>query len=150
MEGENYAENDYKKLDAAEAFSQFWQEYAFALESHGFTVETAFGELNGNVVVNLELMRRAFDNLYANLVKISEPSEPIQIQYRRIEGAALLTPANTVSSQRESRESTNIGLNPCRRIMRMLGGSFEANETACVFTAEVRLPFSDNNCEETT
>ena len=135
--------------DADELFSQFWQEYAFALESRGFSVETDFGELGGNVAVNLELLRRAFDNLYANLAKYAEPSEPIVIQYRRMEGAALLTLVNTVSSQRESRESTNIGLNTCRRIMRMLGGSFEAKEAEGVFTAELRLPFSDNNCEET-
>ena len=92
---------------------------------------------------------RAFDNLYANLAKYAEPSEPIVIQYRRMESTALLTLVNTVSSQRESRESTNIGLNTCRRIMRMLGGSFKAKEAEGVFIAEVRLPFSDNNCEET-
>ena len=135
--------------DADELFAQFWQEYAFALESHGFTVKTDFNELSGSVVANLELLRRAFDNLYANLAKYAEPSEPIVIQYRRMESTALLTLVNTVSSQRESRESTNIGLNTCRRIMRMLGGSFEAKEAEGVFIAEVRLPFSDNNCEET-
>ncbi len=135
--------------DADELFAQFWQEYAFALESHGFTVKTDFNELSGSVVANLELLRRAFDNLYANLAKYAEPSEPIVIQYRRMESTALLTLVNTVSSQRESRESTNIGLNTCRRIMRMLGGSFKAKEAEGVFIAEVRLPFSDNNCEET-
>ena len=135
--------------DADELFAQFWQEYAFALESHGFTVETDFNELSGSVVVNLELLRRAFDNLYANLVKYAEPSAIIRIAYRREAEEALLTIANVVSSQRESKESTNIGLNTCRRIMRMLGGSFETNEIAGVFTAELRLPFSDNNCKET-
>lgn len=135
--------------DADELFAQFWQEYAFALESHGFTIETDFNELSGSVVANLELLRRAFDNLYANLVKYAEPSAIIRIAYRREAGEALLTIANVVSSQRESKESTNIGLNTCRRIMRMLGGSFEAKETEGIFTAEVRLPFSNNNCEET-
>ena len=137
------------QLLADELFAQFWQEYAFALESHGFTVETDFNELSGSVVANLELLRRAFDNLYANLVKYAEPSAIIRIAYRRESGEALLTIANVVSSQRESRESTNIGLNTCRRIMRMLGGSFEAKETEGIFTAELRLSFSNNNCEET-
>ena len=140
---------ELEKRDADEVFSQFWQEYAFALESRGFIVETDFGELDGNVAVNLELLRRAFDNLYANLVKYAEPSAIIRIAYRREAEEALLTIANVVSSQRESKESTNIGLNTCRRIMRMLGGSFETNEIAGVFTADLRLPFSDNNCKET-
>ena len=140
---------ELEKRDADEVFSQFWQEYAFALESRGFIVETDFGELDGNVAVNLELLRRAFDNLYANLVKYAEPSAIIRIAYRREAEEALLTIANVVSSQRESKESTNIGLNTCRRIMRMLGGSFETNEIAGVFTADLRLPFSDINCKET-
>ena len=129
--------------DADELFAQFWQEYAFALESRGFIVETDFGELGGNVAVNLELLRRAFDNLYANLAKYAEPSEPIYIQYRRKGETVSLTLANTISSQRESRESTNIGLNTCRRILRMLGGSFESNEAEGVFKVELRLPVSD-------
>ncbi len=79
----------------------------------------------------------------------AEPSEAVRIQYRRMEEAVLLTLTNTVSSGRESRESTNIGLNTCRRIMKMLGGSFETEEAGGVFNAEVRLPFSDNNFEET-
>ena len=140
---------ELESRDADEMFAQFWQEYAFALESHGFAVETDFGELGGSVVVNLDLLRRAFDNLYANLVKYAEPSQPVTIGYRREDETVVLTLTNTVSSQRESRESTNIGLNTCRRIMRMLGGSFETNEIAGVFTADLRLPFSDNNCKET-
>ncbi len=113
------------------------------MESHGFSVKTDFGELNGNIAVNLELLRRAFDNLYANMVKYAEPSEPIQIQYRRKDETVLLTLANAVSSRREDRESTNIGLNTCRRILKMLGGSFETKEVEGVFITELRLPVSN-------
>ena len=128
--------------DADELFGQFWQEYTFTLESHGFAVETDFGKLDGNVAVNLELLRRAFDNLYANLVKYAEPSQPIHIRYRREAGTVVLTIMNTVSSQRDRRESTNIGLNTCRRIMRMLGGSFEAKDADGFFSVELRFPLS--------
>ncbi len=134
---------ELENRDADEVFSQFWQEYAFALESHGFSVETDFGELNGNIAVNLELLRRAFDNLYANMVKYAEPSEPIHIQYRRKDETVLLTLANAVSSRQEDRESTNIGLNTCRRILKMLGGSFETKEVEGVFITELRLPVSN-------
>ncbi len=131
---------ELESRDADGLFAQFWQEYAFALGSRGFAVETDFGELDGRVSVNLELLRRAFDNLYANLLKYAEPSQPIQIAYRREAGQVLLTLTNTVSSQRESRESTNIGLNTCRRILNMLGGGFEAREAEGVFTAELHIP----------
>lgn len=133
---------ELETCDADEVFTQFWQEYAFTLESHGFAVEMDFGELGGKVAVNLELLRRAFDNLYSNLVKYAEPSKPVQIACHREDDQVLLTISNAVSSQRDNRESTNIGLNTCRRIMKMLGGSFETNEADGVFTVKLRLPFS--------
>ncbi len=132
-----------EKRDADEVLGQFWQEYAFALESHGFTVETDFHELRSKVEVNLELLRRAFDNLYANLVKYAEPYKPIRIAYHREDDQVCLTVMNTVSAQRDRRESTNIGLNTCRRIMRMHSGSFETRENDSVFYAELRLPLED-------
>ena len=61
----------------------------------------------------------------------------------------VLTLTNTVSSRRESRESTNIGLNTCRRILSMLGGCFETDESESVFTARLRLPLSGGKQEET-
>ena len=138
-----WEEPELEHREADEVFSQFWQEYAFALESHGFVVETDFGELRGFIEVNLELLRRVFDNIYANLVKYAEPLKPIRIAYGRDNGQILLTITNTISSLRDRKESTNIGLNTCRRIMRMLGGSFEANESEQFFTVELRLPFTN-------
>ena len=126
--------------NADEVLGQFWQEYAFALESRGFTVHTDFGELRGTIEVNLELLRRAFDNLYANLVKYAEPSEPIDIRYIRSEDQVALTIRNAISPLRDRRESTNIGLNTCRRILKMHHGSFDTAEADEAFTTEIRLP----------
>ena len=134
---------ELEKRDADEVLGQFWQEYAFALESHGFSVGTDFGELRGTLEINLELLRRAFDNLYANLLKYAEPSQPVSIAYHRDEDQARLTITNTVSDLRDRRESTNIGLNTCRRIMRMHSGSFETKESDGVFSVDLRLPLSD-------
>ena len=135
---------ELEKQDADEVLGQFWQEYAFALESRGFSVRTDFEELDGKIEVNLELLRRTFDNLYANLVKYAEPSQPIRIAYQRDGNQACLTITNTVSALRDRRESTNIGLNTCRRILRMHGGSFETREENSLFTAELRLPLTDH------
>ncbi len=134
---------ELEKRVADEIFGQFWQEYAFALESHGFTVGTDFGELHGTVEINLELLRRAFDNLYANLLKYADPSQPVRIVYHRDGDQVRLTVTNTVSALRDHRESTNIGLNTCRRIMRMHNGSFDTEENGGVFSVDLRLPLYD-------
>lgn len=131
---------EMESRDADEVLGQFWQEYAFALESHGFSVETDFQELQGRLELNLELLRRAFDNIYANLVKYAEASRPIRIGYLRQADQAVITISNAISPQRDRRESTNIGLNTCRRILRTHGGRFETREEEGIFTAELRLP----------
>ena len=133
--------------DADELMQQFWQEYAFALESHGFSVATDFNALNGTVNVNLELLRRAFDNLYANLVKYADDTQPIRIVYDRDAGQIRLTLSNGISKLRDRKESTNIGLNTSKRILRMHNGTFEAAEKDDRFTVFVTLPFSGQGLE---
>ena len=126
--------------DADELFLQFWQEYAFALESHGFTVHTSFPELKGRIEVNIDLLRRAFDNLYSNLVKYADPLQPIIISYQRQDGQFNLLLSNAVSGRRDRKESTNIGLNTCSRILHMHNGSFEKTEENNIFTVSINLP----------
>lgn len=131
---------DMERHKADELLQQFWQEYAFSLESQGFSVETSFPEIRGEVEVNIELLRRAFDNLYANLVKYAEPARSICIRYCRENSHVLLTLENAVSLCRDNKESTNIGLNTCDRILRMHGGTFKTKEEGGVYVVEIRLP----------
>ena len=129
-----------ENIDADEIMGHFWQEYAFALESHGFVVETAFEKLNGSLKTNIELLRRTFDNLYSNILKYAEPSEPVQIRYFRENDQVILILQNTVSPIQDRMESTNIGLNTCRRILKMLGGSFDVQESNNTYCVRLLLP----------
>lgn len=131
---------EVETADADSLFQQFWGEYAFSLENRGFTVHCAFGELQGALRVNMELLRRAFDNLYSNLLKYADPAQPIEISYGRKDGQVRLTLLNHISPQRDKRESTNIGLNTCRRILQHHGGSFETKEDVGIFQVDLALP----------
>ena len=133
---------ELEMVNADEIMGQFWQEYAFALENNGFAVITEFGELDGTLNINIELIRRAFDNLYANIVKYAEPSKPVVIRYYRENSRVVLTLDNTIITGQDRIESTNIGLNTCRRILKMHGGTFETKESSDVFSAELCLPLS--------
>ena len=131
---------DMEVLDADEVFLQSWQEYTFSLESRGFSVETDFRELKGTIRINSELLRRAFDNLYSNLVKYSDPSQPVHIAYFRDNGQIILTLSNVIADNRSRRESTNIGLNTCRRILKLHNGSFVSEEESGSFCVTVQIP----------
>ena len=131
---------EMEKLDADELFGQFCQEYAFSLESHGFAVETDLQELDGTVEVNTDFLRRAFDNLYANILKYADQSEPVRIVCGREDGDVRFVIDNAVPTEQIRKESTNIGLNTCRRIFEMHKGSFETKESGGRFSAGIRLP----------
>ena len=106
-------------------------------------VHYEFEELRGTLQVNMELLRRTFDNLYSNLLKYADPSQPIEISYRREDDQVRLTLRNHVSPQRDQRESTNIGLSTCRRVLQYHGGSFETAEQDSVFRADAILPLTN-------
>ena len=131
---------DMEELDAGSLLSPLWQEYAFTLESEGFSVQLKETPLTGRVSVSLPLLQRAFDNVYSNLLKYADPGKPILISLRRVGEEASITVTNGVSPQRDRRESTNLGLNTCRRVFRLHGGGFETTEEDGTFTVRMTLP----------
>lgn len=134
---------ELERMDADAVIRQFWQEYAFALESRGFTVSLSLNELNGDIEVKTELLQRAFDNLYANLLKYADAAQPVEITCWRERGRARLRIVNAISDQRNKRQSTNIGLNTCRRILSMHSGDFQAVEKGERFEVALSLPLYD-------
>lgn len=136
---------DMEPADADGTIQQFWGEYAFSLESRGFLVRLDFGRLNGTLSVNIDLLRRAFDNLYANLLKYAAPDEPVEISCRRDGEQARLTITNRISPRRDKKESTNIGLNTCQKIIQCHGGAFSAEEAEARFQVTVTLPLGDKS-----
>ena len=138
-----WEEPDLEVQNADTLFGQIWNDYAFSLESKGFSVCTEFQPLDGTVQVNVELLRRTFDNLYSNLLKYADPGQPIEIAFARKNGQVQLRISNHVSLLREKRESTNIGLNTCARVMEYHQGAFTAIEENGVFTVILTLPLGE-------
>lgn len=127
-------------VDADALFGQLFGEYAFSLENHGFVVQSSFEPLNGQVQVSAQLLQRAFDNIYSNLLKYADPQVPIQMSYQRKNETVRLHLQNGVSPQRDKRESTNIGLHTCEKVLRCHGGTFCCREEDNCFYTEVTLP----------
>lgn len=134
-----YEELDLEPLDADTLFGQILTEYILSLESQGFVVNTNFCSVNGTVNVKIEMLQRIFDNIYSNLLKYADKSKKLNISVFKEDNFLILKMSNTVSPERNENESTNIGLNTCRRIMEYHNGSFEANEKDGIF--EVVLKF---------
>ena len=69
--------------DADRLFEQVLEEYAYALESKGMKVDIEFCPVNSQIYVNVELLQRALDNLYSNILKYADSAGTIQIAYRK-------------------------------------------------------------------
>ena len=130
-------------VDADELFSQMWGEYEFALESKEFMVACDFTELGGKLRINIDLLQRAFDNLYSNILKYADPALPVDVSYWREGGSVHLMVSNSILAQKNQRESTNIGLNTCSRIIRYHGGSFSAGQQEDRFSVSISLPLEE-------
>lgn len=134
---------DLETQNADALFGQIWNDYAFSLESKGFSVCTDFRPLDGTVQVNTDLLRRAFDNLYSNLLKYADPGKPVEVAFARKGEQVQLRVSNHISPLRDKRESTNIGLNTCARVMEYHNGTFTSTEEGGVFTATLTLPLGE-------
>lgn len=129
-----------ERLEAAVLLPQMLEEYGTALETRGFRVTTELQPLSGDVMVNTELLRRVFDNLYGNLVKYADPDTPVAVSCGRDGDGLRLRMTNGVRADRNGTRGTRIGLKTCERILRRHGGSFSSREEDGSFTVELTLP----------
>lgn len=140
----DWEDAEKETADADALFGQILEEYTCSLESAGMKVERDFSPLCGSVEVNTELLQRAMDNLYSNLLKYADPEKCVFFSYKRRGGSLCLVISNGIASGSRLNESTKIGLNTCSRIIRYHGGSFSASKSEERFTVDISLPLKDS------
>ena len=134
---------DMETVDADQMFHQILGDYAYSLESKGMSVGMDFAQTDAKIKINTELLQRALDNLYSNLLKYATPKSSVQFSLKRQENNLLLSISNVVRSNREQSESTGIGLITCRRIIEYHGGSFTADEIGRCFYVTISIPICE-------
>ena len=134
---------EMEALDADGLFQQILGDYAYALESKGMRVKTDFVQTCSKVSINAELLQRALDNLFSNLLKYAAPQSTVWFSLKKEEQNLILSISNVICSNREQNESTGIGLITCRRIIEYHGGHFTVDETDSCFNATVSLPIQE-------
>lgn len=135
-----WEQSERETTDADELFFQILEDYAGSLENNGMNVIRSFSQVSGQINVNTELLQRALDNLYSNLLKYADPEQSIQFTYQRKGKKLLLTISNGIKREQQKNDSTCIGLNTCRRIIEYHNGSFSSSENQKTFTVMIELP----------
>lgn len=140
-----WEETEMEYVDVDMFLEQILGDYVYALESKGFFVEAEFLQINNVIRVNLELIQRAMDNIFSNLLKYADCNEVIEISYRQEEKMVFINISNKICTEKINKDSTGIGLMTCRKIIEYHKGQCRTIESNEHFTVSIKLPLLENS-----
>lgn len=126
--------------DAPILMEQLLGERVIRLRESGFAVQTVPLQQNCRVSLDVQYLQRVLDNLFSNIEKHADRSARVAVMVRLENGQLLLDLVNGVPARPNAAESTRIGLQTCRKILREMGGSFETRQEDGKFLVELALP----------
>lgn len=129
-----------EEFDAAGLFDQLVGEYVILLEEKGFTFKIDTFNHAANIKVDAQYLKRLTDNIFTNIRKYADKSKPVKITHTLHRDKVSMRVRNEISKERNTAESTRIGLQTCEKIAEQLGGRFKAEEKGTVYTVYIEFP----------
>lgn len=126
--------------DAGILLQQLFAEHVFDLSNSGLDVSTEFEEQACSITVDIQYLKRLFDNLFSNVKKYAGPEGPVIIKTHVADGCLTVTISNEIGKNSLFQESTNIGLKTCQKIVEQMNGTFEIRKTLTSFEACSSFP----------
>ena len=127
-------------FDAQALLDQLLGEHTAELMSQGYQVQFLGLDRPGEIQVDVQHLRRVFDNLFSNVRKYADPECPVTVTAVWVAGTLHVSITNALTRDAGGVESTKIGLQTCEKLLTSMGGSFQRHQSATSFTAEVTLP----------
>ena len=131
-----------EEFDAVTLLDQVLLEHEMDLVQQGFQVELRSEPVQGKLLVDLGHFRRIFDNLFSNVRKYADPTQPVILCRQIIAGELSVTIENHINPAQQRVESNRIGLQTCNKLLQAMGGEFHQARTQDTFTVEVLLPLT--------
>ena len=129
-----------EEYDARLLLEQLLGESRVQLQQQGFSVQLLLPQTACRIRVDVLYFKRVLDNLFDNIRKYADPSQPVAIAALEEDGKLHICLSNCVSEASGRIESNKIGLRTCVKIMEQMAGSFSRYTESGKFTAEVVLP----------
>lgn len=114
------------------------EEFIFTMSDKGFKIKYNPILENGKIMLDTQFIQRLFDNIFSNMIKYADKNKTINIYTTVREDTLFVSFKNIISSQ-ISEESTNIGLEVCKKIAEGHGGSFYTENKGNLFITVLKL-----------
>lgn len=133
-------EIEFETYEACALMDQLIEEQLFVLSNMDFKFEIDTKPEEGWLEVNLVSIRRVFDNIFSNIQKYANPSQPIKISYYMEQSMFHLLVQNAVKQVDKKNDSNEIGLVSCQKMIQQLNGTLSVVNNEELFTLHITLP----------
>lgn len=139
----SYSQNDLPELeeyDGPPLLDQLIGTHAPLLIDEGFEFRFVPCEEPFTLPLHVMSMQRVFDNLFSNLLKYADKSEPVSIRCTLRKERLCIYFANAVKPNSDRTDSNGIGTKVCEKIVHNHGGSFDVSQKAESYSVRICLP----------
>ena len=138
--GKNDIELEVIACNAADTVGGMMAEYELLLAENGYTVERNGDMPSVDVKVDVVCLGRVMGNVFSNITKYADSSRPVVVGINSDDRFLSITFENGVRRDRDSAESTGIGVKTSARIMEQMGGAFTVRQYSENYTVELKVP----------
>ena len=99
----------------------------------------------GTGSLNIQDLRRIFDNLISNVERYADPVEPVFLQIIAKDGVLTLMQKNKIKEEMDGNtaDSHKLGLQGIRRMAERHGGTLEIQDQEGSFQIQIQISFSE-------
>lgn len=127
-------------FDAKILLQQLLMEHVFDLGNLGLDIITELVEQPCSITVDIQYLRRLFDNLFSNVKKYASSDAPVLVRSYADGKNLIIRISNEIRKDSVFLESTNIGLKTCQKIVEQMNGSFEIQKNRTNFIVHITFP----------
>jgi len=126
-----------KEYYQTEVINEMAGDYIFTLEEKGYNIDCRNTAENVKLYIDVQLIHRVFDNVFSNILKYADKEQPITILTKTYDSKLVFSAKNFVNKSTEMVESSNIGIEVCKRIMKRHEGEFDVFDDGECFEANI-------------
>ncbi|MCD8157485.1 MAG: HAMP domain-containing histidine kinase [Clostridiales bacterium] len=129
-------------------FSELMEDYIFTLNENGFKLD--YSKDSGKdyfIALDIQLMRRVMDNLFSNINKYADKDMSVNINVFNNGHQLIFSFSNYIRKNLAEVESTNIGLEVCKKIILRHKGNLDIFKEEGQFKVIIKLPVTRNRAE---